>query len=176
VRRIGRTVMKPITYSLQFRGRASSSAPDRMRLRLTAPSSALVTSLGPDGVHGAFEDVPGGDATLEAEFSLREHSAFDDAGTIEFGHGNSVRFCSLGLGRLVECPDRNLRHGTVVCQVEGGNGQFERAEGLITSNFLVSDTGEVTDNHLGLIFVHEGRSEAALAVRPLREGVKGEQP
>jgi hypothetical protein len=166
--------MKPITYSLQFRGRASSTGPDRMRFRLTAPSSALVTSLCPDGVHGAFEDVAGGDATLEAELSLREHLAFDDAGTIEFGHGNSVRFRSLGLGRLVECPDRNLRHGTVVCQVEGGNGQFARAEGLITSNFLVSDTGEVTDNHLGLIFVHERRFEAGSAVRPLREGVKGE--
>ena len=156
--------MKPITYSLQFRGRASSTAPDRMRLRLTAPSSALVTSLGPDGVHGAVEDVAGGEATLEAELSLREHSGFDDAGTIEFGHGNSVRFRSLGLGRLVECPDRILRHGTVVREVEGGNGQFERAEGLITSNFLVSDTGEVTDNHVGLIFVHERSSEAS-AVR-----------
>jgi hypothetical protein len=87
-----------------------------------------------------------------------------------------VRFRSVGLGRLVECPDRNLRHGTVVHEVEGGNGQFERAEGLITSNFLISDTGEVTDNHLGLIFVHEVRSDAASAVRPLREGVKGEQP
>jgi hypothetical protein len=168
--------MKPITYSLQFRGRASSAAADRMRLRLTAPSSALVTSLGPDGVQGAFEDVAGGDATLEADLSLRDHSAFDDAGTIEFGHGNSVRFRSVGLGRLVECPDRNLRHGTVVRQVEGGDGQFERAEGLITSNFLVSDTGEVTDNHLGLIFVHERRSEPASAIGPPREGTKGEQP
>jgi hypothetical protein len=166
--------MKPITYSFQFRGRASSVGSDRMRFRLTAPSSALVTSLGPDGVQGAFEDVAGGDATLEAELSLREHSAFDDAGTIEFGHGNSVRFRSLGRGRLVECPDRNLRHGTVVWQLEGGSGQFARAEGLITSNFLVSDTGEVTDNHLGLIFVHERRFEAAAAVRPLREGMKGE--
>jgi hypothetical protein len=166
--------MKPITYSLQFRGRASSAAPDRMRLRLIAPSSALVTSLGPDGVQGAFEDAAGGDATLEAELSFREHSAFDDAGTIEFGHGNSVRFRSLGRGRLVECPDHNLRHGTVVREVDGGNGQFERAEGLITSNFLVSDTGEVTDNHLGLIFVHERRFEAVAAVRPLREEMNGD--
>jgi hypothetical protein len=153
-------VMKPIAYSLQFRGRASSVGSDRLRFRLTAPSSALVTSLGPDGVHGAFEDVAGGDATLEAELSLREHSTFDDAGTIEFGHGNGLRFRSVGLGRLVASPDPNLRHGTVVREVEGGNGQFGQAEGLITSNFLVSDTGEVTDNHFGLIFVHERRPEA----------------
>jgi hypothetical protein len=144
-------VMKPITYSLQFRGRASSTGSDRMRFRLTAPRSALVTSLGPDGVHGALEDVAGGDAALEAELSLHEQSTFEDGGTIEFGHGNSVPFRSVGLGRLAESPDRNLRHGTVAREVEGGNGQFERAEGLITSNFLVSDTGEATDNHLGLI-------------------------
>jgi hypothetical protein len=156
--------MKPITYSLQFRGRASPVGSDRMRLRLTAPSSALVTSLGPDGVQSAVEEVAGGDAALDVELSLREQT-FEDAGTIEFGHGNSVRFRSVGPGRLVKCPDRNLRHGTVVREVEGGNGQFERAEGLITSNFLVSDTGEVTDNHLGLIFVHEQRSETASAVR-----------
>ena len=79
--------------------------------------------------------------------------------------GTACAFRSVGAGRLVKCPDRNLRHGTVVREVEGGNGQFERAEGLITSNFLVSDTGEVTDNHLGLIFVHEQRSETSSAVR-----------
>jgi len=168
--------MKPIAYSLQFRGRASSVDSDRIRFRLTAPSTALVTRLGPHGVHGEFEDVSGGDATLEAELSLREQSTFDDAGTIEFGHGNSVRFRSVGLGRLVACPAPNLRHGTVVREVQGGDGQFARAEGLITSNFLVSDTGEVTDNHFGLIFVHERRTEAASAIRPLHEGTKGEQP
>jgi hypothetical protein len=157
---IGCTVMKPITYALQFRGRASSLGSDRTRFRLIAPSSALVTSLGPEGVHGAFEDVSGGEATLETELSFREQSTFDDAGKIEFGRGNSVRFRSVGLGRLVACPDPNLRHGTVVREVAGGNGQFAHAEGFITSNFLVSETGEVTDNHFGLIFIHERRLDA----------------
>jgi hypothetical protein len=168
--------MKPITYALQFRGRASSLGSDRIRFRLTAPSSALVSSLGPDGLHGAYEDVAGGDATLETELALHAHSTFDDAGTIEFGQGNSVRFRSIGLGRLVACPDPNLKHGTVIREVEGGNGQFARAEGRIASNFLVSDTGEVTDNHLGLIFVHERRSGAAPAMGYLHEGTTGEQP
>jgi hypothetical protein len=156
--------MKPIAYLLQFRGSASSVGSECIRFRLTAPSSALVTSVDPDGVHGAFDDVPGGDAILEAELSFHEHSTFHDAGTIEFGHGNSVRFRSVGLGQLVACPDPNLRHGAVVRAVEGGNGQFALAEGFITSNLLVSDTGEVTDNHFGLIFVHERRTERASAV------------
>jgi hypothetical protein len=73
-------------------------------------------------------------------------------------------FAAAGLGRLAACPDPNLRHGTVVRKVEGGNGQFARAEGFITCNFLVSDTGEVTDNHFGLIFVHERRTARASSV------------
>ena len=153
-------MIKPIAYSLQFRGRASSIGADRIRFHLSAPSSALVTIVGPHGVRGAFEDVPGGEATLEAEISLGERSTFDDAGRIEFGRGNTVCFRSVGAGRLVASLDPNLRHGAVVREIAGGAGQFEHAEGVITSNFLVSDTGEVTDNHFGLIFVHDRRSEA----------------
>ncbi len=46
----------------------------------------------------------------------------------------------------------------MICQVEGGEGQFAGSEGLITSNFFLSDTGEVTENHFGLIFVHDRQS------------------
>jgi hypothetical protein len=156
---IDRALLKPIAYTLQFRGRAESAGRDRLRFTLTAPSSALVTTLAADGVRSTFEDVEGGDATFEAELSLLEHSNFEDVGTIDFGRGNTVRFHSVGQGRLIACPDPNLRHGTVVREVERGNGQFANAEGLITSNFLLSDTGEVTENHLGLIFVDDRRFE-----------------
>jgi len=154
--------MKPIAYSLQFRGRATSPRSDLLRFSLTAPSTALVTTVGPDGVRGAFEDVPGGEATFEGELALSEQSTFDDFGTIEFGRGNRLRFHSVGLGRLGSSPDPHLRHGSVVLKVEGGDGQFAGAEGLITSNFFVSDTGEVTDNQFGLIFVRDqSRDEVA---------------
>jgi DNA-binding CsgD family transcriptional regulator len=35
----------------------------------------------------------------------------------------------------------------------GGEGKFAGARGRIASNFLLSDTGELTDNQFGLIFV-----------------------
>lgn len=38
-------------------------------------------------------------------------------------------------------------------EVDGGEGQFAGARGRITPNFFVSDTGDVTDNHLGVVFV-----------------------
>ncbi len=151
--------MRPIAYSLQFRGRATTPRSGRLRFSLSAPSTALVTTVSADGVHSVFEEVPGGEATFEGELALAEQSAFDDFGTIEFGRGNRLRFHSVGLGRLAASPDPHLRHGSVVREVEGGDGQFAGAEGVITSNFFVSDTGEVTDNEFGVIFVRDKRRD-----------------
>jgi hypothetical protein len=44
-------VMKPITYSLHFPGRASSVGSERIRFRLTAPSAALATSPDPPPIN-----------------------------------------------------------------------------------------------------------------------------
>jgi hypothetical protein len=41
----------------------------------------------------------------------------------------------------------------VIWRVEDGEGQFAGASGLITSNFTLNATGELIDNHFGLIFV-----------------------
>ena len=163
--------MKPLAYSLQFRGRATPAGLDLVRFTLAAPSSAVVTSMGPDGVCGTFEDVAGGEATFETELSLRRDETFDDAGTIEFGRNHRIRVRSVGTGRLLACPDPHLRHGTVVRKVAGGDGQFARAEGFITSNFIVSDTGEVTDNHFGLIFIHDRRREAGGKEQHVRQAI-----
>jgi hypothetical protein len=147
--------MRPILYSLQFRGQATPMRTHVVRLKLSAPSSALVTTVGTVGVGGRFEDAPGGEAFLRSELAFGDGSSVRDSGTIEFGHGNRLRFHSIGRGYLAPCPDPHLRHGSVVRRIEGGQGQFAGSEGLITSNFLFSDSGEVTDNQLGLIFVHD---------------------
>jgi hypothetical protein len=39
--------------------------------------------------------------------------------------------------------------------VEGGEGQFSHARGLITSNFTINGAGERSDFQCGLIFVSE---------------------
>src|SRR5437764_14333545 len=112
--------MKPIVYSLQFRGRVTSSGSDSIRLRSTAPSSAHVTTVGPNGVRSSLEELPGGEAVFESELVLGESSSFEDVGTIGFGRGNVVRFRSAAAGCLAACSDSNLRHGGVVLPVEGG--------------------------------------------------------
>jgi hypothetical protein len=147
--------MKPVTYSLQFRGQATPLGSKLVQLKLTAPSSALITTVGPMGVLGRFSDVSGGEAFLDSELVFDKESSFADRGTIEFGRGNTLRFHAIR-SRLTHCPDSRLKHGAAIHQVDGGEGQFAGSEGLITSNFLISDTGDVTQNHLGLIFIGQG--------------------
>ena len=74
-------------------------------------------------------------------------------GTITFGPGHELRFRTVGAAPLAPCPDPHLTQASVISEVTGGTGQFDGACGQIVSNILVSDTGEVTDNHLGVIFV-----------------------
>ena len=45
--------------------------------------------------------------------------------------------------------DPTRKHGTVMWRVEGGEGQFAEASGLITSNFFVDEGLGVVDHHFG---------------------------
>jgi hypothetical protein len=105
---------------------------------------------------GAFRAVMRADdrgATFESELSFSDETTFREEGTVDFGGGDSLRFRTLGVGWLAPSPAPELRHGAVIREVDGGEGRFEAAQGLITSNFFVSDDGEITDNHVGVVFV-----------------------
>jgi hypothetical protein len=147
--------MMPVVYSMQFRGEARPIAPGVLSTASTAPSGALLTTIDVDGVHGRFEPAPGEEATFRSRLCFADASSFEESGTIVFGAGHALHLRSVGTGVLGPSPDPHLRHGTVMWQVASGEGQFENAEGRITSNFFVSDTGELTDNQIGVIFVKE---------------------
>lgn len=153
--------MRPIAYSLQFRGSGVALAPRVLRVRATAPGTLLVTTLGERGLAGRFEPVGAEEAVLESRLLIGEDGTLDAAGTIAIGHGNLLGFRTLGTGCLTRSPNPELRQGTLVCEVEGGQGQFANARGRIASNFVLSDTGELTDNHLGLVFLAEPSPGAA---------------
>ena len=69
--------------------------------------------------------------------------------------GATLRFGTVGSGYLGPSVDPARKHGTVMWRVEGGEGQFAGASGLITSNFFVADDLAVTDHHFGVIFVRQ---------------------
>lgn len=148
--------MKQIFYALQFKGQATPVAGSSTALRATmdAPSCTLKTAVSADGVGGSLEIAPDGKAGFESEVNITGDSSFLESGTIRFGNGNHrLRFSTVGQGYMAASADPKLRHGSVMWRVEGGEGQFEGASGLITSNFTISEAGEVTDNQFGVIFV-----------------------
>jgi len=105
-----------------------------------------------EGLRGHYELAPGGEARLRADVSL-EGDRFRTEGTITFATGHELCFRTIETARLAPTGDPHLTHASVITEVIGGTGQFRGAHGQIVSNILVSDTGEVTDNHLGVIFV-----------------------
>jgi hypothetical protein len=148
--------MRQITYVLQFTGHATpeEGSATVLKATTTAPSSSVTTVIGPEGVRGALQRVAGEQASFESRVTFTGESTFQESGTISFGqHGHRLRFSTVGQGYLGASPNPGLKHGTVMWRVEGGEGQFAGAHGLITSNFFVGEAGEVTDNHFGVIFV-----------------------
>lgn len=97
-------------------------------------------------------EIPDG-ARLESEVLLADESSFREQGTIRFGSASELRFRTLGTGHLTRSSDPALRLGTVTWELDGGSGPFEGASGRISSNFIVTDEGEVADEQLGLIFL-----------------------
>jgi hypothetical protein len=142
--------VKPITFSLQFRGQVVQLG-EGLRKQARAPGCALVTSLTAEGPDGHFVWAPGDDeALLDSTLAFQDERRFDELGTIVFALGNSLRI--RGSGRLAPSADPDLRQGTVVWTIEGGDGHFEGASGLITSNFLLSASGDLTENQLAVVF------------------------
>jgi hypothetical protein len=81
-------------------------------------------------------------------------TAFQEAGSITFGEGgHRLFFSTVGQGSLGPSADPGLKQGAVTWKIDHGEGQFAGASGLITSNFFVSATGEVTDHHYGVFCV-----------------------
>src|SRR6478609_7223997 len=158
------TPLGPIVYSLQFRGRITSLSSRVLEQRATAPSQVLITTVDANGLAGRVQPGKGEEALLVSRLVLADDGSFDQSGTIEFAPGHALTFRSIVADRLGSSPDPHLRHGAAVWEVEGGEGQFRGAHGRITSNFFLSDTNELTDNHFGLIFT----ASAATTHAPLR--------
>ena len=146
--------MKQIFYAMQFKGQAGPGEKEGTMVAKTTSDSCRITStVGDAGLAGTLEPMAGGRASFESVVTLTSESSFLESGSIHFGRGNSLRFSTVGSGYLGASADPSLKHGTVNWRVDSGDGQFEGATGLITSNFTVGPNGEVVDNHFGLIFL-----------------------
>jgi hypothetical protein len=153
-----------LTYSLEFRGHVSDDG-DALVVHASAPPCTHQTQLADGGIEARFLFADSGDeAFLESRLLVDEDETFSAVAAIDFGHGHRLWGRTLDNGRLAGSADEHLRHGTATIHVVGGTGQFAGATGRITSNFVLSDTGDLTDNQLGVVFLQpDGRPAPASA-------------
>jgi hypothetical protein len=123
--------MECITYTLDFHGRLSSVRPGVYEL----------DAIGDEG------------AVLLTELSMTGGERFDEAGTISLGTHAAVHFRSIAPGHVGASPASGVRQGSAQCGVDAGEGLLAGARGVLTSNFLISATGEVTDRRIVVLFV-----------------------
>jgi hypothetical protein len=141
---------------MQFKGRAvpANEAGTVLKATTAAPSCTITTEIGTNGVRGSLQPTSGGQARFESQVTFTGESSFQEEGSITFGDTqHRLYFSTVGQGYIGSSVDPQLKHGSVIWKVERGEGQFAGATGLITSNFFVSSTGEVTDNHYGVLFI-----------------------
>lgn len=148
--------MRQIVYSLRFTGQAApiGGSSNTLKATSTGSSISLTTKVDSAGVSSTMDPAEGGEAYFESEVRFSSETTFQESGNIRFGDGaNRLRFSTVGQGYFADSPDPKLKHGAIIWRIDGGEGQFAGATGLITSNFTVGDTGDVVDHHFGLIFL-----------------------
>ena len=148
---------RQILYTMQFKGQAvpANDTGTVLKATTTAPSCTITTVVGATGVSGSLQPAGGGQAHFESQVTFTGETSFQEAGSITFGDNqHRLYFSTVGHGSIGTSADPHLKHGSVIWKVDRGEGQFAGATGLITSNFFVSNAGEVTDNHCGVLFVN----------------------
>lgn len=138
---------------MQFQGRGEPAGEGVLQAATQSASTRITSTVGPNGLESEVTAIEGGAALFTSEVRMTGDSTFTETGTITFGDGHSLAFSTIGEGHIAPSPEDGLLHGSVMWRIESGNGQFEGASGIITSNFTLSADGEVTDNHFGYIWV-----------------------
>lgn len=147
--------MREVIYAMRFTGQATpvGSVGNVLQAATSAPSTILTSSVGQSGLTSKLQPSDGGEATFASEVTFTSATSFVESGTIQFGDSHILRFSTVGAGHLDASADPSRKHGTVMWRVDGGDGQFAGASGLITSNFFVGDDLSVTDHHFGVILL-----------------------
>ena len=149
--------MRQILYTMHFRGQTSLAANDSDVLRTTGSATSCVVStvIRRSGVETDVHASDGDLAFIESELRVTGPDEFQEDGTISFGDANEhiLRFSTVGQGHVTTGVEPGTMAGTASWKVDGGEGQFAAARGFISSAFTISDSGERSDFHCGLIFL-----------------------
>lgn len=144
--------MNCLTYAMQFHRPPGTKETDPA----FAQGLVAVTEIGSGGIQSHWRSLQGETAEFRSTVTIisEKDGTFLEQGSIRFGAAGSIQFSTIGMGYLRQSQDGNLTPGTVMWQIDSGDGVFAGVYGAITSNFLVSlQTNELIDNHVGVIYV-----------------------
>lgn len=122
--------MQQVTFTRRLKGRMTVVRPGVLEAELTARRTRV-----------------------EKRLVFSDERTFRESGTIELGGGNALEYTSLEDGTLEASADGGIKHGTSVLGVVRGLGRYAGARGRITSNFVASPDGEVTDEQVVVLFI-----------------------
>ena len=148
--------MRQLVYALRFHGQARRAGIDGnvLQTATSAPGCTFRSRIEADGLHGSLRAARGDEVRLESELVFTGATTFQQTGTIDFGPGgHRLRFSTIGNGHFDLGAAGNRRCGAAIWRIDGGEGQFAGASGLITSTFVVDDAGEFTDYQHGMVYV-----------------------
>ncbi len=147
--------MKELVFALEFKGSAGPvpGADNRLQARTSATGQTIRSVLKPDGVQADIQPGGGDSATFESEVEIVGEGAFLENGTIRYGSAGAIKFKTVGRGVLGPSPEAGTQRGAVIWEVTSGEGRFQGAQGLITSNFTVGPNGEVKDDHFVRLYL-----------------------
>ena len=137
--------MQPIAFALQLEGQAVDLDGGRFWVETREPAQS--TGHDPRRLDG----IGDGSASCRRQLELWADGSLVQTGELDFGAGDSVTFRARGV--IATSPDPSRKHGTAVLEVTGGRGRLAGARGYVTSNFLLAESGELTDHQLGLLFL-----------------------
>jgi hypothetical protein len=141
--------MQRITWVAELHGGAAPPSGDPPS---TDPSSA---SVGVNAVDADGSDAGIGQISYENHAVHTGETTFTESGTLTLGEsGDELDIASLDEGTLAPSADPGLLHGAVTYRIGGGRGRFDRASGLITSNFVVdTSNGKIEERQTGVVFL-----------------------
>ena len=147
--------MAQIIYAMQFKGQASpvSESPMVMKAETSSASGSISSAIGANGLESKIQSASGEEAKFESTIEMTSETNFQEKGSITFGRGNRLYFETVGEGSIGESPEEGINHGSIMWKITNGQGQFEGASGLITSNFTLDGSGNLVDNQFGVIYL-----------------------
>ena len=149
--------MQKIFYTMHFRSQTSQASDRSGVLRTTGSATGCVVStmIRPHGLQSDIQASDGDLAFFESELRAIGPNEYEENGNITIGDESEhvLRFSTVGQGHLAQGLEPGTMAGTANWKVEGGRGQFAAARGFITSTFEITDSGERSDYHCGLILL-----------------------